>query len=101
MAVAGGLGGISTAMVNSIPALRVLGYPDDHPLIRGQLKEIEALAVETSDEVHYQPCVSPVWDTALAVNALIESGVEAEHLALRRAAEWPSTGRSWRRGTGR
>jgi squalene-hopene/tetraprenyl-beta-curcumene cyclase len=88
MAVAGGLGGIYPAMVNSILALRVLGYPDDHPLIRGQLKEIEALAVETSDEIHYQPCVSPVWDTALAVNALIESGVEAEHPALRRAAEW-------------
>jgi squalene-hopene/tetraprenyl-beta-curcumene cyclase len=88
MAVAGGLGGIYPAMVNSILALRVLGYPDDHPLIRGQLKEIEALAVETSDEIHYQPCVSPVWDTALAVNALVESGVEADHPALRRASEW-------------
>jgi squalene-hopene/tetraprenyl-beta-curcumene cyclase len=88
MAVAGGLGGIYPAMVNSVLALRVLGYPDDHPLIRGQLKEIEALAIETADEVHFQPCVSPVWDTALAVNALIESGIEADHAPLRRAAEW-------------
>jgi squalene-hopene/tetraprenyl-beta-curcumene cyclase len=88
MAVAGGLGGIYPAMVNSILALRVLGYSDDHPLIRGQLKEIEALAIETPDEVHYQPCVSPVWDTALAVNALVESGIESDHPALRRASEW-------------
>jgi squalene-hopene/tetraprenyl-beta-curcumene cyclase len=88
MAVSGGLGGIYPAMVNSILALRVLGYPDDHPLIRGQLKEIEALAVETPNEIHYQPCVSPVWDTALAVNALVESGIETDHPALRRASEW-------------
>jgi hypothetical protein len=28
--------------------LRSLGYPDDHPLVRGQLKEIEALGIETA-----------------------------------------------------
>src|SRR5437867_5813841 len=46
VAAPGGLGGIYPAMANSIIAMRVLGYPDDHPLVRGQLKEIEALAVE-------------------------------------------------------
>jgi squalene-hopene/tetraprenyl-beta-curcumene cyclase len=84
----GGLGGIYPAMANSILAMRLLGYADDHPLVRGQLKEIEALAIETDDELHYQPCVSPVWDTGLAINALIESGLPADHPALRRAAEW-------------
>ncbi|MGH7323390.1 MAG: squalene--hopene cyclase [Candidatus Rokuibacteriota bacterium] len=88
LAVPGGLGGIYPAMANSILALRLLGYPDDHPLIRGQFKEIEALAVEDTDEIHYQPCVSPVWDTALAVNALVESGLAPDHPALRRAGEW-------------
>ncbi len=88
MAAPGGLGGIYPAMANSILALRVLGYPDDHPLILGQLKEIEALAVESDDEIHYQPCVSPVWDTGLAVNALVESDVAPDHPALRRAGEW-------------
>jgi squalene-hopene/tetraprenyl-beta-curcumene cyclase len=84
----GGLGGIYPAMANSVLALRLLGYPDDHPLIRGQLKEIEALAVESNDELQYQPCPSPVWDTALAVNALIDSGTATDDPALRRAAEW-------------
>lgn len=88
LAVPGGLGGIYPAMTNSILAMRLLGYPDDHPLIVGQLKEIEALAVEGADEIHYQPCVSPVWDTGLAINALIESDVAADHPALRRAGEW-------------
>src|SRR5256885_7189508 len=58
------------------------------PLVLGQLKEIEALGVETDDALHYQPCPSPVWDTGLAINALIESGLPPEHAALRRAAEW-------------
>src|SRR5438128_1410645 len=88
LAVPGGVGGIFPAMTNSVLALRTLGYPDDHPLIRGQLKEIDALAVETEDTIHYQPCLSPVWDTALAVNAMVESGLPPDHPALVRAAEW-------------
>ena len=88
LAVPGGLGGIFPAMTNAVLALRCLGYPDDHPLIRGQLKELEALGVETATSLHYQPCVSPVWDTVLAVNALVESGVPADDPTLRRAGEW-------------
>jgi squalene-hopene/tetraprenyl-beta-curcumene cyclase len=84
----GGLGGIYPAMANAVLALRCLGFADDHPLVAGQLKEIEALAVETETELHYQPCVSPVWDTALAVNAMVETGVAPDHPALRRAADW-------------
>ena len=82
LAVPGGLGGIYPAMANSILAMRLLGYPDDHPLVLGQIKEIEALAVEDGDELHYQPCPSPVWDTGLAVNALVESDLPADHPAL-------------------
>src|SRR3989442_15844759 len=50
--VAGGLGRIYPAMANSILAMRLLGYPDDHPLMVGQLKEVEALAVENEEELH-------------------------------------------------
>src|SRR5437879_10310833 len=75
-------------MTNSVLALRTLGYPEDHPLIRGQIKEIENLGVETTDSLHYAPCVSPVWDTSLAANALIESGLAPDHPQLVRAGEW-------------
>ena len=88
LALPGGLGGIYPAMANSILAMRLLGYPDDHPLVAGQLKEIEALAVEDGEEMHYQPCPSPVWDTSLTMNALVESGLSPGHPALHRAAEW-------------
>ncbi len=87
-AVPGGLGGICPAMANSILALRLLGHPEDHPLVLGQLKEIEALAVEHGDELCYQPCPSPVWDTSLAANALVESDLPTDHPALVKAAEW-------------
>jgi squalene-hopene/tetraprenyl-beta-curcumene cyclase len=88
LAVPGGLGGIFPAMTNAVLALRGLGYPIDHPLVAGQIKEIESLAVETAESLYYQPCVSPVWDTALAANALVESGIAPNHPQLQRSAEW-------------
>src|SRR5262245_27258227 len=88
LAVPGGLGGIFPAMTNAVLALQALGYPEDHPLIRGQIKEIEALGVETATSLHYQPCVSPVWDTAIAINSLVDSGISGDNPQLQRAAEW-------------
>jgi squalene-hopene/tetraprenyl-beta-curcumene cyclase len=88
LAAPGGLGGIYPAMSNSILALRALGYAEDHSLVIGQIKEIEALVVEDGDELRCQPCVSPVWDTSLAVNALVESDLPADHPSLKHAAEW-------------
>ena len=88
LSVPGGLGGIYPAMANAVLALRLLGYPDDHPLVAGQRKEIEALALEEPDRFHVQPCVSPVWDTCLALNALRASWLPPAHPALVRAADW-------------
>ena len=84
----GGLGAIYPAMANSIVALRCLGYGADHPLLRKALGEIEALEVHDGDSLHLQPCFSPIWDTPLTMNALIESGLPPDHPALLRAARW-------------
>ncbi len=84
----GGLGGIYPAMANSVVALICLGYPLDHPMVRKALAEIDALRVETADTLHVQPCLSPVWDTALIINALVEAGLPPDHLALSRAGVW-------------
>src|ERR1051326_8634175 len=88
LAVPGGLGGIYPAMANAILGLRTLGHGEDHPLVIGQIKEIEALVIEDADEARCQPCVSPVWDTSLAVNALVESDLAPDHPVLKHAAEW-------------
>ena len=41
------------------------------------LNAIDKLLVVHDDEAYCQPCVSPVWDTALAAHALMEAGEEA------------------------
>jgi squalene-hopene/tetraprenyl-beta-curcumene cyclase len=84
----GGLGAIYPAMANSVVALRCLGYDVEHPLVRKALGEIEALEVHEGDAMHLQPCFSPIWDTPLTINSLIESGLPQDHPALIRAARW-------------
>jgi squalene-hopene/tetraprenyl-beta-curcumene cyclase len=84
----GGLGGIFPAMANSVIALTCLGYPLEHPAVRKALAEIDALRVETSDTLRVQPCVSPIWDTALTISTLIETGLAPDHPALVRAGVW-------------
>jgi squalene-hopene/tetraprenyl-beta-curcumene cyclase len=84
----GGLGGIYPAMANSVIALRCLGYEVEHSLVARAFKQIEALEVEDDRTLHLQPCLSPVWDTCLAMNALIASGLPADHPALVTACEW-------------
>ncbi len=83
-----GLGAIFPPIVNSLLGLRARGYPLDHPVIQGQIRELERLEIEEGETLRVQPCRSPVWDTALAANALVESGLPADHPALQKAARW-------------
>ena len=82
-----GLGAIYPAMMYLIMALDTLGYPPDHPDMIRAIKEFEDLIVETPDKFYFQPCFSPVWDTAIAAFALGELG-GAPPESLTRAADW-------------
>jgi squalene-hopene/tetraprenyl-beta-curcumene cyclase len=92
----GGLGAIYPAMANSIMALECLGYGADDPLVVKALREIEELEVyesvmvdgELLPALHLQPCCSPIWDTALLTNALVEAGVPQDHPALQKAGRY-------------
>ena len=84
----GGLGGIYPAMANAVMALYTMGYSDDHPKMAEGWKEIELLGIEETDRFHLQPCLAPVWDTAVAINALVETGLDRGHPALLKAATW-------------
>ncbi|MBI1884616.1 MAG: squalene--hopene cyclase [Chlamydiae bacterium] len=83
-----GLAAIYPAMVNSLFALSVLGYSDDHPLVKRALKQLEEFEVEEKDTLWLQPCFSPIWDTGLSVVAIAESGIDPDHPALKKAAQW-------------
>ncbi len=86
--VNGGWGGIQPAMVNSVMALHALGYPDHHPAVAKGIQAIEDFVIEEGDQLFFQPCVSPTWDTALAAKALLDTGTPADDPALQRAAQW-------------
>jgi len=86
--VNGGWGGIQPAMVNSVMALRVLGYADDHPAVAKGIQAIEDFVIEEGDQLFFQPCVSPTWDTALAAKALLDSGVAPDAPVLQKASDW-------------
>jgi squalene-hopene/tetraprenyl-beta-curcumene cyclase len=83
-----GLAAVFPAMLNSIIALRALGYSDDHPVYKKAIADFSGLFVDDPDDFRIQPCLSPVWDTAINVIALAESGFPAQHPALQKAASW-------------
>ncbi|MGH9775474.1 MAG: squalene--hopene cyclase [Candidatus Acidiferrales bacterium] len=83
-----GLGTIYPAMVNSIFALLALGYSSDDALTAREIEFLERYEIAEEDSLHVQPCISPVWDTAIAMVSLEEAGVEPTHRALVKAAEW-------------
>ncbi|ABA24268.1 Terpene synthase [Trichormus variabilis ATCC 29413] len=84
----GDWGGIIPAMLNSMLALRVLGYATNDPIVERGLQAIDNFAIETADCYRVQPCVSPVWDTAWVIRALIDSGMAPDHPAIVKAGEW-------------
>jgi len=83
-----GLAAIYPSMMNSIFALMALGHGPDDPLTFREIKEFSRFEIEEDDTIRLQPCVSPVWDTCIAMVALEEAGLEADHPALVKAAEW-------------
>jgi len=86
--VNGGWGGIQPPMVNCVMAMRALGHPNSHPVIARGVQAIDDFVMANGDEVFFQPCVSPTWDTALMAKALLDSGLPADHPALQRATDW-------------
>jgi squalene-hopene/tetraprenyl-beta-curcumene cyclase len=86
--VTGGWGGIQPPMLNCVMALRALGYGDDHPAVVKGVQAVDNFVMADGDQLFFQPCVSPTWDTALAAKALLDSGMTADHPVLTRAADW-------------
>ena len=68
-----GIGGIFPAMVNVYESLVVLGYSKNTPERKLARQAIDALLTQRGNTMYCQPCVSPIWDTALVSQALIET----------------------------
>ncbi len=83
-----GLGAIFPPMVYSIIAFRSMGLALDHPLNVWALEQLDDLRIQEGDRIRLQPCLSPVWDTAIVSIALADAGTPADHPAWDRAVSW-------------
>ena len=84
----GDWGGIQPAMFNALLALHLLGYPKDHPVCVKGMEAVDRFLLEKDGKLWMQACVSPLWDTAIAANALLDSGMPGNDPALVKAGEW-------------
>ena len=82
-----GLGAIYPPMQYSIMALDVLGYSPDSPVRKEAVRQFENLIVDDGETFFFQPCFSPVWDTAIGAYALGEAGYSGAP-GLTKAADW-------------
>jgi squalene-hopene/tetraprenyl-beta-curcumene cyclase len=82
-----GLGAIYPPMMYIIMALDLLGYDRQHPDFVEAENQFNSLLVDDGERFFFQPCFSPVWDTAIAAYALAVAG-QAPKEALERTADW-------------
>jgi squalene-hopene/tetraprenyl-beta-curcumene cyclase len=83
-----GLGAIYPAMANAVLMYHCLGVPDSDPRVVTAWRAVEKLVLEREGETYVQPCLSPVWDTALAAHALLEAGTPEAEDAAARGLDW-------------
>jgi squalene-hopene/tetraprenyl-beta-curcumene cyclase len=84
-----GLGAIFPAMANAVMAMDALGYAADDPAVVTAKRALKRLLITTErGTTHCQPCLSPVWDTSLAMHALMEAGEPSDGAVLDAAARW-------------
>jgi squalene-hopene/tetraprenyl-beta-curcumene cyclase len=84
----GDWGGIQPAMLNSLLALHCLGYRPDHPVIRKGLDALEFFTLTDGRRLWLHSCISPVWDTALALRALMAAGGSQDLPAVKKTVQW-------------
>jgi len=83
-----GVGGIFPAMANVYESLVVLGYNREHPIRIQARTAIDNHLVERGNSIYCQPCISPVWDTSLVCQALIECDSETTSSETKKALDW-------------
>jgi squalene-hopene/tetraprenyl-beta-curcumene cyclase len=83
-----GLGTIYPAMMNSIFALLAEGLDTNDPLVNREVEFLERYEIEENNTIRVQPCISPVWDTAISMVSLAEAGLDPAHPSLVAAERW-------------
>jgi len=86
----GAWGGIQPPWIYSLLALHVEGYPLTHPVLQKGLKTLEDhWSYERKGTLHIQASESPVWDTVLALTAMLDCERDYHRSRpMQRAVEW-------------
>ncbi|MHB1626318.1 MAG: squalene--hopene cyclase [Candidatus Dormibacteria bacterium] len=84
----GSWAGIQPPWVYGLMALRARGHGLDYPVLRRGLEALDSFGIEDEQGFRLQACVSPVWDTALALWALLDAGLVRDHPAVSKAVDW-------------
>ena len=83
-----GLGAIYPPMANTVMMYEVLGRSADYPPRAITRRGLDKLLVIGEHEAYCQPCVSPVWDTALTCHALLEAGGGPTEAMAKQGLDW-------------
>ena len=83
-----GLATIYPAMMNSIFAMLAEGGDTTDPLVAREIGFLARYEIEDEDRLRVQPCISPLWDTAIAMVSLEEAGLDPAHPSLVAASRW-------------
>ncbi len=84
----GDWGGIIPAMLNAMLGLRAIGYAVDDPVVVRGFAALDGFTITEGGAYRVQPCISPVWDTGLAVRALVDAGVPRDDPRLVESVTW-------------
>jgi squalene-hopene/tetraprenyl-beta-curcumene cyclase len=83
-----GMGAIYPPMANIVMMYDALGKDENYPPRALTRKAIDRLLVIGEEEAYCQPCVSPVWDTALTCHAMTEAGSDAAISSVKKGLDW-------------
>jgi squalene-hopene/tetraprenyl-beta-curcumene cyclase len=88
----GSWGGIQPPWVYSLLALHLSGYAIDSAPVAAGLRGLDGFVVTEDGRDgpvrRLEACQSPVWDTGLALTALLDAGVAPDDEVVVRAADW-------------
>jgi squalene-hopene/tetraprenyl-beta-curcumene cyclase len=86
----GAWGGIQPPWIYSLMALHTEGHDTTHPVVANGIKALDAhWSYERDGGLYIQASESPVWDTVLTLQALLDSGRSPTDCeAMTRAVDW-------------
>ena len=83
-----GLGAIFPPMVYTVIALKSLGYEENSQTFAWAMDQLADLIIEDKDGIRVQPCLSPVWDTAIAAISLADTALPKDTPEIRKTINW-------------